>query len=234
MQRRTAPDPATYLGRGKAEELLSVCLAVDADTVVFDDDLSPGPAAQPREDPRPDGHRPHRGDPRHLRPERPDPRGQGPGRAGPAPLPAAPPAGPGQRVQPAGRWHRHPGPGRDPARGRPPAPGAADEPARVRPPPAGPHPADPAPGPSPVAPAHGVAGRLHQRREVDAAQPAVRCRRAGREPALLDPRPPHPAAEPARRRDRAADRHGRASCASCPTRWSRRSGPRSRWCASPT
>ncbi|HEV3131958.1 MAG TPA: GTPase HflX [Acidimicrobiales bacterium] len=41
MQRRTAPDPATYLGRGKAEELLSVCLAVDADTVVFDDDLSP-------------------------------------------------------------------------------------------------------------------------------------------------------------------------------------------------
>jgi GTPase len=41
IQRRTAPDPATYLGRGKAEELLSVCLAVDADTVVFDDDLSP-------------------------------------------------------------------------------------------------------------------------------------------------------------------------------------------------
>ena len=41
MQRRTTADPATYLGRGKAEELLSVCLAVDADTVVFDDDLSP-------------------------------------------------------------------------------------------------------------------------------------------------------------------------------------------------
>jgi len=41
MQRRATPDPATYLGRGKAEELLSACLAVDADTVVFDDDLSP-------------------------------------------------------------------------------------------------------------------------------------------------------------------------------------------------
>jgi len=41
LQRRSAPDPATYLGRGKAEELLAVCLAVDADTVVFDDDLSP-------------------------------------------------------------------------------------------------------------------------------------------------------------------------------------------------
>ena len=33
--------PGHLPGRGKAEELLSVCLAVDADTVVFDDDLSP-------------------------------------------------------------------------------------------------------------------------------------------------------------------------------------------------
>jgi GTP-binding protein HflX len=41
IQRRTAPDSATYLGRGKAEELLEMCLEVDADTVVFDDDLSP-------------------------------------------------------------------------------------------------------------------------------------------------------------------------------------------------
>ena len=41
VQRRTSPDPATYLGKGKAEELLAVCLGVDADTVVFDNDLSP-------------------------------------------------------------------------------------------------------------------------------------------------------------------------------------------------
>ena len=41
MQRRNTPDPATFLGRGKAEELLLVCLAADADTVVFDHDLSP-------------------------------------------------------------------------------------------------------------------------------------------------------------------------------------------------
>ena len=40
-QRRPAPDPATYLGKGKAAELLELCLEVDADTVVFDDDLSP-------------------------------------------------------------------------------------------------------------------------------------------------------------------------------------------------
>jgi GTPase len=41
VQRRAQPDPATYIGKGKAEELHEICLAVDADTVVFDDELSP-------------------------------------------------------------------------------------------------------------------------------------------------------------------------------------------------
>ncbi len=41
VQRRDQPDPATFIGRGKAEELLAVCSAVDADTVVFDADLQP-------------------------------------------------------------------------------------------------------------------------------------------------------------------------------------------------
>ncbi len=41
IQRRDTPDPATYVGRGKAEELHEVSLAVDSDTVVFDDELSP-------------------------------------------------------------------------------------------------------------------------------------------------------------------------------------------------
>jgi len=41
VQRRAAPDPATYVGKGKAEELHEISLAVDADTVVFDDELSP-------------------------------------------------------------------------------------------------------------------------------------------------------------------------------------------------
>ena len=40
-QRRQAPDPATYLGSGKVAELKELCEAVDADTVVFDDELSP-------------------------------------------------------------------------------------------------------------------------------------------------------------------------------------------------
>jgi GTP-binding protein HflX len=41
LQQRPVPDPATYVGRGKAQELASLCEAVDADTVVFDDELSP-------------------------------------------------------------------------------------------------------------------------------------------------------------------------------------------------
>ena len=41
VQRRAAPDPATYIGKGKAEELRELSLAVDADTVVFDDELTP-------------------------------------------------------------------------------------------------------------------------------------------------------------------------------------------------
>jgi GTP-binding protein HflX len=41
LQRRDAPDAATYIGSGKAKELHELSLAVDADTVVFDDELSP-------------------------------------------------------------------------------------------------------------------------------------------------------------------------------------------------
>jgi GTP-binding protein HflX len=41
VQRRDRPDPATYLGSGKVEELKILCNALDCDTVVFDDDLSP-------------------------------------------------------------------------------------------------------------------------------------------------------------------------------------------------
>jgi GTP-binding protein HflX len=41
LQRRDAPDPATYIGKGKAEELHELSETVDADTVVFDDELSP-------------------------------------------------------------------------------------------------------------------------------------------------------------------------------------------------
>jgi GTP-binding protein HflX len=41
VQRRDHPDPATYVGKGKAEELRDLSSVVDADTVVFDDELTP-------------------------------------------------------------------------------------------------------------------------------------------------------------------------------------------------
>jgi GTP-binding protein HflX len=41
VQRRDAPDPTFFVGRGKAEELKEESLAVDADTVVFDNELTP-------------------------------------------------------------------------------------------------------------------------------------------------------------------------------------------------
>ena len=41
VQSRNAPDPATFVGKGKAAELAELSLEVDADTVVFDDELSP-------------------------------------------------------------------------------------------------------------------------------------------------------------------------------------------------
>jgi GTP-binding protein HflX len=42
IQRREAPDAATYLGKGKVEELTSLAAARDADVILFDNDLSPG------------------------------------------------------------------------------------------------------------------------------------------------------------------------------------------------
>lgn len=41
LQRRDRPDPATYIGKGKANELRELADALDIDVVVFDDELSP-------------------------------------------------------------------------------------------------------------------------------------------------------------------------------------------------
>jgi GTP-binding protein HflX len=41
VQRRDTPDHTWFIGKGKADELRELCLAVDADTVVFDNELSP-------------------------------------------------------------------------------------------------------------------------------------------------------------------------------------------------
>ncbi|MEM7140572.1 MAG: GTPase HflX [Actinomycetota bacterium] len=40
-QRRSSPDPATFIGSGKAAEVKEIAERIDCDTVVFDDELSP-------------------------------------------------------------------------------------------------------------------------------------------------------------------------------------------------
>ena len=42
IQRRESPDPATFLGKGKAQEVRDVVRASGADTVIVDEELSPG------------------------------------------------------------------------------------------------------------------------------------------------------------------------------------------------
>ncbi|MBA2390228.1 MAG: GTPase HflX [Geodermatophilaceae bacterium] len=46
MQRRYRPDPATYIGSGKAKELREIVAATGADTIVCDGELSPGQLRQ--------------------------------------------------------------------------------------------------------------------------------------------------------------------------------------------
>jgi GTP-binding protein HflX len=41
LQKLDAPAPATFIGRGKAEEFAAFCRRHDVDTVIFDDELSP-------------------------------------------------------------------------------------------------------------------------------------------------------------------------------------------------
>ncbi|MEO6821348.1 MAG: GTPase HflX [Candidatus Nanopelagicales bacterium] len=46
VQRRDKPDPATYIGSGKAQELRDVVVATGADTVILDGELTPGQLRQ--------------------------------------------------------------------------------------------------------------------------------------------------------------------------------------------
>src|SRR5947208_13125571 len=44
IQKRDRPDPATYIGKGKVEELREAVLVEGVDVVIFDDELSPSQA----------------------------------------------------------------------------------------------------------------------------------------------------------------------------------------------
>ena len=41
IQRRDSPDPATYIGKGKIQEAVGAANALDADMLIFDDELTP-------------------------------------------------------------------------------------------------------------------------------------------------------------------------------------------------
>lgn len=41
VQQRKSPDPATYLGKGKVKEIVELATALDADMLIFDDELTP-------------------------------------------------------------------------------------------------------------------------------------------------------------------------------------------------
>ena len=209
VQRRDRPDPATFVGRGKAEELHELSETLDADTVVFDDELSPaqqrnlekilGRTAIDRTavilDIFAQNARTQEGKAQVelalLRYRLPRLRGKG--------LALSQQAGgigtrgPGEtqlevdRRRLVRRMTRLEADLKQVSATR-------RTQSRSRP---------------ALAPARRQPRRLHQRREVDPAQPADRRRRARRGPAVLDPRLPHPPPGPARRRDGAAVRHGR-------------------------
>ena len=234
MQRRDAPDPATFVGRGKAEEIAALSRSLDADTVVFDDELTP---AQHRNLEKLFGRTAIDRTAVILdifAQNARSPEGKAQVELALLALPAAPSARPGHGAEPAGGRHRDPGTGRDAARGRPPPPRAPHAQAGGRAARGRAHAVAAAPQPRPGPPSRAGAGRLHQRREVDAAQPADRRRRAGGEPPLRHARPAHPPALASRRRDGARDRHGRLRAQAARTSWSRRSAPRSTRCAWPT
>ena len=92
-QRKRDIDNATYIGSGKAELSLSAS-ALEADLLIFDDELSPaGP--EPGGHYRGAGHRPHGAHFGYFRPARPEPGRQAPGGACPIEIRAAPDLRPG-------------------------------------------------------------------------------------------------------------------------------------------
>ncbi len=155
-----------------------------------------GAAPQPGEAVRPHRHRPQDqgGDPRTSSPRTPAaPSGKAQVELALLRVPAAPSAvAAAPSLEPAGRWHRDAG-GRERHSWRSTAGVSSGvmQQARGRAARGGPHPRPAAAQPGPRPPARGGAGRLHQRRQVDAAQPADRCWCARAENRLfvtLDPR----------------------------------------------
>ena len=236
VQRRDHPDHTWFIGKGKADELHELCLAVDADTVVFDNELSPaqqfnlekllGRTAIDRTAVILDifAQNAHTLEGKAqvelalLRYRLPRLRRGVDGQA----VPAA------RRRRHPLRWRR------DQAGGRPPADHAAHQPPRDRARGARAHPRAAAPAARPQRARRRHDRRLHQRRQVDAAQHAHRRRRARPRTASSPRSTRRPGAWRSPAASRCCSPTPSASCGACRTGSSSRSRARSRSPAAPT
>ena len=75
VQERDQPNVRTYIGKGKVDELSALCQQRRSQPGDLRRHPDAGAGAQSREDARPQRHRPHRADPRHLRAPRAHARG---------------------------------------------------------------------------------------------------------------------------------------------------------------
>ena len=83
LQNRAAPDPHSFIGEGKVEEVKELLQTTEATLVVFDNDLSPFSAAGVGADDRRHGHGPQRPDSGYLCPASQDKRRSSSGGTGP-------------------------------------------------------------------------------------------------------------------------------------------------------
>ena len=102
VQRRSVPDPATYVGSGKAIELRDIVQATGADTVICDGELTPGQLRKLEAIVQVKVVGQDVVDPGHIRPTCTQQRGQGAGRAGPDGIHVAATARLGRGAEPTG------------------------------------------------------------------------------------------------------------------------------------
>ena len=237
----TDPDPATYIGSGKAQELRDGSWSTRRRHRDRRRRAHARPAAPARGGRQGQGRRPHLADPRHLRPARAQPGGQGAGLARADAVPAPAPARLGRVALAPGRWRRrlrrrrrHARPRRDQDRDRPPAHQHLDGQAAPRDQGDEDRARHPARRPSSPRRAERRDRRLHQRGQVQRCSTGSPVRACSSTTRCSPPSTPRCAR---RRRPAAATSPSptpSASCATCRTSSSRRSARRSRRWPRPT
>ncbi len=221
--------PATYLGRGKVEEIGELAKTLSADIVVMDCALTPVQQRNLEKSVECQSHRPHRPDPGNIRSARPHARGRAAGRARPPDVSEKsagalldPPGAPTRRLRLSRRTRRNATrsrPPRDRGAARQNREGARQGQTHARPAPR---------QPPPRALPDRRAGRLHQCRQIDAVQPHDRGERTLCRHAVRHARSDHAGGDAAARRARSFSRIPSALFPICRPCWSRRSAPLSR------